>query len=124
MLSAVKKRARHAPGGRVTPKGASPRVAGRDSRRSRLVRAGEPDLLAEVRSRLATGEPLDLLAEASGLVAALDPRSRSPFDRTASRDEGSASLDELVWTFCRGRPDRDLRAARRHCPARAGLAAR
>jgi hypothetical protein len=64
-----------------------------------LVREGEPDLLAEVRSRLATGEPLDLLAEASGLVAALDPRSRSPFDRTASRDEGSASLDELVRTF-------------------------
>jgi hypothetical protein len=64
-----------------------------------LVRAGEPDLLAEVRSRLATSEPLDLLVEASVFLAALDPRSRSPFDRTASRDEASASLDELVRTF-------------------------
>jgi hypothetical protein len=64
-----------------------------------LVRAGEPDLLAELPSRLATSEPIDLLAEASVFSAALDPRSLSPFDRTASRDEGSASLDELVRTF-------------------------
>jgi hypothetical protein len=55
--------------------------------------------MAEVRSRLASGEPLDLLAEASGLVAALDPRSRSPFERSAARDRGTRTLDELVRTF-------------------------
>lgn len=99
MLSAVKKRSRHVPGGRVTPKGTPHRADGRDRRWARLIRAGEPDLLAEVRSRLATIEPLDLLAEASVFLAALDPHLRSPLDRTASRDEGSASLDELVRTF-------------------------
>lgn len=89
-------------GGRVTPRGTRP--AGRRHDRPLPAEDG-PDLLREVRDRLATGEPLDLLAEVSSLVAAVDPRSRSPFDRSPlgrrsrSRDAEVPSLEELVRSF-------------------------
>ncbi len=51
--------------------------------------------MAEIRGRLRSGEPLDLLAEMSSLVAAMDPRSHSPFDRR----ERDFSLDQLIGTF-------------------------
>ena len=59
----------------------------------------EPDLIRSVRRRLASGEPLDLLAEASSLVAAVDPRRQSPFDRASHAASKGPSLDELTATF-------------------------
>ena len=56
-----------------------------------------PDLVDEVAAALATGEPLDLLALASGFLAATDPRERSPF---GLRDEPSLPpREEIVETF-------------------------
>ncbi len=62
--------------------------------------ADEPDLLTDIRARLGSGEPLDVLAQVSGLVAATDPRLQSPLTRSASREElALPSLEELVDTF-------------------------
>lgn len=82
----------------MTPRGTRPGSYS-SAPRQRSGPSEEPDLISEVRRRLATGEPLDLLAEASSLVAAVDQRRQSPFDR--SRGEGSEgpSLDELTITF-------------------------
>ncbi len=92
------KRGRHRGGGRVTPRGTRPGsfLPGppRDAERYE-----EPDLLLGIRRRLATGEPLDLLAEASGLVAAVDPRRETPFDRAKGEGRIGPSLDELTLTF-------------------------
>ncbi|HZD65107.1 MAG TPA: DUF6398 domain-containing protein [Acidimicrobiales bacterium] len=87
------RRDRHRRGGRVTPKG--PRPNDRAPAPSRG-EDDEPDLLATVRDTLATGEPLDLLVEVSTLVAAVDPRSRSPV-REASPEV--PSLADLVGSF-------------------------
>jgi hypothetical protein len=54
--------------------------------------------LAGIRARLATGEPLELLGEASGLVSAVDPRSRNPMERDPASMAGP-SLAALVETF-------------------------
>lgn len=81
----------------MTPKGTRPRGEGPEFR---VVRdeADEPDLMAGIRERLATGEPLDVLAEVSGLLAVLDPRSRDPLER--SRGAASeVSVDMLMETF-------------------------
>jgi hypothetical protein len=59
----------------------------------------EPDLIRQIRGCLATGEPLDLLAEASSLVAAVDPRRENPFDRAKGERLKGPSLDELTLTF-------------------------
>lgn len=56
----------------------------------------EPDLLDGVREQLATGEPLDLLADVSAMVAAIDPRSSSPFERPKQADEATPDLDDLL----------------------------
>jgi hypothetical protein len=52
-----------------------------------------------VRQRLASREPLELLAEVSGLVAALDPRNRNPFEQNEDRGDGPPELAELARTF-------------------------
>lgn len=88
-------RRRHGNGGRTTPKGTRAGRAGPGRPSPRR----EPDLLADVRARLATGEPLDLLAEVSSLVAAVDPRQRDRFGRTADAGPPGPTLDELVRTF-------------------------
>jgi hypothetical protein len=69
-----------------------------DSRRHGSGRRQQPDLLADVASNLASGEPLDLLLQISGLLAAVDPRRRNPFDAAAA-DAGHVSLEELAVSF-------------------------
>lgn len=83
-------RRRQKKGGRTTPKGTRPA-----SLPDGHGEPAEPDLMGEIRGRLRSGEPLDLLAELSSLVAAMDPRSRSPFDRRSDQ----LSLDQLLVTF-------------------------
>lgn len=78
-------------GGRTTPTGTPPRRAKSRRRDFEPYTDDEPDLLAEVREALA-GEPLDLLAQASSLVAALTSPP-NPFERSAP---DLASLDEVV----------------------------
>ncbi len=85
------------------------RQAGRDRRRrqarsiathpgpARAHRA--PDLMADVRKRLASREPLDFLGYVSTLLAALDPRGRDPFQRGRQQDPGRLTVPELVESF-------------------------
>lgn len=65
------------------------RGSGRDS-------GGAPDLLLEVRRRLGSGEPLDLIAQVSGLIAVTDPRRVSPMERRA---DDPPSLPDLARSF-------------------------
>ena len=90
------RRERHRRGERVTPKGTRPRH--QEHRPRAADGTFEPDLLAEVRDRLATGEPVELLAGVSSIVAVLDPRARSPLERS---EQGSAAptLAQLVRSF-------------------------
>ncbi len=48
---------------------------------------------------MSTGEPLDLLADVSGLIAALDPRRNNPFDTSGNDGTSSVTLEELAQTF-------------------------
>ena len=45
---------------------------------------------------MASGDPLDVIAHVSGLVAVVDPRDRNPFD---DKPHPLPSLDELVQSF-------------------------
>jgi Domain of unknown function (DUF6398) len=61
-------------------------------------RGGPSDLLADVRGKLASGEPLDFLAYVSCLLAAVDPRQENPFER--GRDEAEhVTLPTLIESF-------------------------
>ena len=60
-------------------------------------RTGVRGLLAEVRERLGSGEPLDLLAYVSGLIAMSDPRRRDPFAMPG--DAAPPARDDLVRSF-------------------------
>ena len=60
-------------------------------------RTGVRGLLAEVRERLGSGEPLDLLAYVSGLIAISDPRRRDPFAMPG--DAAPTARDDLVRSF-------------------------
>jgi hypothetical protein len=72
----------------------------RARREARSAVSGEPALLREVRQRLATGEPLDLLAEVSSLLAVVDPRRRSPIERSlAGERDSTPTPSELLMTF-------------------------
>jgi hypothetical protein len=72
---------------------------GRQPRRAAGHRRGPGDLLADVRQQLGSGEPLDFLAYVSGLLAAVDPRGDSPFERDqAGRPEG-VTLPTLLEAF-------------------------
>lgn len=57
----------------------------------------EPDLFGDLRQSLRSSHPLDLLALASLLLAALDVRQTDPFSATAGT--GGPSRDELVGSF-------------------------
>jgi Domain of unknown function (DUF6398) len=59
----------------------------------------KPDLLTEIARTMSTGQPLDLLADVSGLITALDPRCKNPFDTSVSEGTGAVSLEELAQTF-------------------------
>ncbi len=63
----------------------------------RPVRRDEPDLVRDVAAALDDGEPLTLLALVSSLLAAVDPRRRSPFERAP--DPELPSREKLVDTF-------------------------
>jgi hypothetical protein len=70
-------------------------------RRRRLAegrRAGPGDLLADVRRKLASGEPLDFLAYVSSLLAAVDPRQENPFERGRGEAE-HVTLSALIESF-------------------------
>lgn len=90
----AKKRGRHRQGERVTPKGTRPRNF-KGGPASGHVDA-EPELLAEVQRRLREPHPFAMLAEASSLLAALDQRARSPFDR---EEHVGPSREEIIESF-------------------------
>lgn len=71
----------------------------RQARAARPHRQGAGDLLAAVRERLATGDPLDFLAYASTLLAALDPRGKNPFERDGAGDPDGVTLPMLIESF-------------------------
>lgn len=85
---------RHRRGGRVTAKGTRPRAFGPAG--PSTAPSGEPDLLAEIRLRLREAHPFAMLAEASGLYAALDPRDRNPFAQGPSEEP---TQEQLVASF-------------------------
>ncbi len=68
----------------------------RQVRPARRHQAGPGNLLADVRQRLASGEPLDLLAYVSSLLAAIDPRGESPFERERAGGPERATLPTLL----------------------------
>jgi hypothetical protein len=69
----------------------------RQARAARAYRRGPDALLADVRRRLATGEPVDFLAHVSTLLAALDPRAKNPFERTDPPDSMTPAM--LIESF-------------------------
>ncbi len=71
----------------------------RQARPARTHRQGPVDLLADVRQGLSSGEPLDFLAYASTLLAALDPRGQNPFEREHAGRPERATLSELLESF-------------------------
>jgi len=68
----------------------------RHGRPDRTHQAGPGDLLADVRHRLASDEPVDLLAYVSTLLAAIDPRGESPFERERAGGPERATLPTLL----------------------------
>ena len=96
------KKGRHRKGGRVTPKGTRPQGF-RSRPRDEVDQVDmwdepEPDLISDVRQALADDHPLGLLALVSSLLAVVDPRLISPFERTRDRPAGP-SREELLGTF-------------------------
>ena len=81
-------------GGRVTPKGTRP--VGSPGRSWSAPGDDEPDLMRSIRRALHSGEPLDLLAEVSSLLAVVDPREYG-FGRREG--EPPYALRELVDMF-------------------------
>jgi len=56
-------------------------------------------LLADVRQRLASGEPLDLLVYVSTLLAAVEPRGENPFEQARDGGPERATLPTLLESF-------------------------
>lgn len=89
------KKGRHHRSGGTTPKGTrQPAYRPQHGREA----AGEPDLLYDLRVALADPHPLGLLALASSLLSALDPRSRTPIERALGKPKGP-SREELLASF-------------------------
>lgn len=80
-------------GRRGKRKAGNPKRPLRHSQHSR--RRGPGDLMEDTRRKLATGDPLDFLAYVSALVAALDPRSKNPFEQAPQQ----VTVPELVGSF-------------------------
>jgi Domain of unknown function (DUF6398) len=72
---------------------------GRQVRPARTHQAGPGDLLADVSQRLASGEPVDFLAYVSTLLAAVDRRGESPFERERAEGPERATLPTLLESF-------------------------
>ena len=72
---------------------------GRQTRPAPARRRDPGDLLADVRQRLGTGEPLDFLAYASTLLAAVDLRGQNPFEREPAGRPERATLTGLLESF-------------------------
>jgi len=68
-------------------------------RPARTHQAGPGDLLADVRQRLAGGEPVDLLAHVSTLLAVVDPRGEDPFEREREGGPERVILPTLRESF-------------------------
>src|ERR1035441_68732 len=68
----------------------------RQTRPAPTRRRAPDDLLADVRQRLGTGEPLDFLAYASTLLAAVDLRGQNPFERERAGRPERATLTGLL----------------------------
>ena len=60
---------------------------------------GPADLLSDARHRLASGEPVDFLAYASTLLAAVNPRGQNPFEREHADGPERAMLPTLLESF-------------------------
>jgi hypothetical protein len=71
----------------------------RQARSARTRGHGPGDLLADVRERLASGEPVDFLAYVSTMLAAVDPRQQHPFEREHSGSSEGATLPTLLESF-------------------------
>ena len=69
------------------------------ARPARKHRERPGDLLTDVRKRLACGGPLDFLAYASTLIAAVDPRGQDLFDREHADRPDRAKLPTLIESF-------------------------
>lgn len=91
------RRGRHRSGGRTTPKGTRPGEFTHSA--SHHGRSDEPPLLADIRRTLASGDPLDFLALASSLIAALDPRRDNPFEWARDSDSPRLTLAEFTDSF-------------------------
>jgi hypothetical protein len=92
-----KKRGQHAGRGGAT-KARRARQGGR-SGEARPRRTAAPDLLTDVRRALSDEHPFGLLALVSALLAVVDPRRHSPFDRVQRHDQPQLSREELVRSF-------------------------
>jgi hypothetical protein len=82
-------------GGRVTPKGTHPALRTRPHPPDH----DEPDLIRKVRLALGAEHPLELLALASSLLAAVDERRAHPFERAKQASNDQLSRAELIHTF-------------------------
>src|SRR6266516_2257397 len=71
----------------------------RQARPAPAHRHGPAGLLADVRHRLASGEPWDFLAYASTLLAAVDVRGQNPFERERADRPERATLPRLLESF-------------------------
>ncbi|MHB8335467.1 MAG: DUF6398 domain-containing protein [Acidimicrobiales bacterium] len=91
------RRGRHRDGGRTTSKGTRPGEFSRSP--SHHGRSDEPPLLADIRRKLASDDPLDLLALASSLIAALDARRDDPFERARNAGTPRLTLAEFTDSF-------------------------
>src|ERR1017187_2030129 len=72
---------------------------GRQTRPAPARRRDPGDLLAEVRQGLGAGAPLDFLAYASTLLAAVDLRGQNPFERGRAGRPERATLTGLLESF-------------------------
>ncbi len=89
----------------MAKRGRHPHGRGRQGKRKRQTRPaaghrhGPGDLLADVRQRLASGEPVDFLAHVSTLLAAVDPRGENPFERGRADGTEGVRLPTLLESF-------------------------
>jgi Domain of unknown function (DUF6398) len=72
---------------------------GRQVHPARTHQDGPAGLLADVRQRLASGEPLDFLAYVSTLLASVDPRGQNPFERGRADRADRVTLPMLIESF-------------------------
>lgn len=92
------KKGRHRKGGRVTPKGTRPEAYRSHYPGDVGGHAPEPDLIGDVRRAVADEHPRGLLTLVSSLLAVVDPRRVSPFERSSQEPVGP-SREELLRTF-------------------------